>query len=389
MITIWTTNVLLSQFPFPLPSFAQSLLSAAMSYIPDLLSGDSFHPQPTLTLTSSSSSSSTTAITATTTATTALTNVTVDVCGSRFCITPTLFQRVKQLDFYDHLGIPHLHANPDVFEILLQYFLFESLPDVSTLHPHELTELETLAIQLSNNNNINTNNNTNNHNNNTHDNNTNNNTVELLMGHILQAKKYKKSSSGSNSRSMTMTMTMTTSFLRRRRQCYSSLTGKSRKKQRRCTHTEDRDHQEEEEEADEIEYQFAAKPTPVKNNQAVHADDYYFAPPLEPTVSTDTEDLSSSYRDDDNDDDDDDDDDNNKKVGDGTTTAAAAATSSSANPFSETKKKTLILPSKMMTTSTHGTIHAPKIVKNLVKHIPRPLRKTKTHEQWCASEYVL
>ena len=349
-----------------------------MSYIPDLLSGDSFHPQPTLTLTSSSSSSSTTAITATTTATTALTNVTVDVCGSRFCITPTLFQRVKQLDFYDHLGIPHLHANPDVFEILLQYFLFESLPDVSSLHPHELTELETLAIQLSNHNNTHDNNNTNN----------NNNTVELLMGHILQAKKYKKSSSGSNSRSMTMTMTMTmtTSFLRRRRQCYSSLTGKSRKKQRRCTHTEDRDHQEEEEEADEIEYQFAAKPTPVKNNQAVHADDYYFAPPLEPTVSTDTEDLSSSYRDDDNDDDDDDD--NNKKVGDGTTAAAAVA-AGSANIFSETKKKTLILPSKMMTTSTHGTIHAPKIVKNLVKHIPRPLRKTKTHEQWCASEYVL
>jgi hypothetical protein len=72
----------------------------------------------------------------------------VDVSGSRFCIAPALFKKVKNLPWYEHRGVPHLNSNPDVFETLLQYFLFGSLPDISAMARHELTELQGLAPTL-------------------------------------------------------------------------------------------------------------------------------------------------------------------------------------------------------------------------------------------------
>jgi hypothetical protein len=57
-------------------------------------------------------------------------NVTVVVSGSRFCIVPSLYKKVEKLPWQNHQGVPQLSAtNPDVFEMMLQYFLFGSLPD--------------------------------------------------------------------------------------------------------------------------------------------------------------------------------------------------------------------------------------------------------------------
>ena len=73
-------------------------------------------------------------------------NVTVIVAGSRFCIIPSLWKNVHSLPWLnDDEGFPHLmvpNANPDVFEMLLQYFLFGTLPsDVSKENSKELKEL--------------------------------------------------------------------------------------------------------------------------------------------------------------------------------------------------------------------------------------------------------
>jgi hypothetical protein len=75
-------------------------------------------------------------------------DVTVEVSGSRFCIVPSLFEKVEKLAWYEHRDTLHLNASPDVFEILLQYFLFNSLPDISSLPGHQLSELELFVKPL-------------------------------------------------------------------------------------------------------------------------------------------------------------------------------------------------------------------------------------------------
>jgi hypothetical protein len=75
-------------------------------------------------------------------------NITVVVSGSRFCVVPSLYKKVEKLSWYEKRGIPQLNANPDAFEILLQFFLFGSLPEVLNLADHEAKELKELAEPL-------------------------------------------------------------------------------------------------------------------------------------------------------------------------------------------------------------------------------------------------
>lgn len=77
-------------------------------------------------------------------------SVIVEVCASRFNIMPSLFKKVEGLAWFEHRGVRHLNSSPDVFENLLQYFLFGSLPDVSALPDHEVVELCNLATSLKN-----------------------------------------------------------------------------------------------------------------------------------------------------------------------------------------------------------------------------------------------
>jgi hypothetical protein len=75
-------------------------------------------------------------------------NVTVAVSGSRFCIVPSLWSKVEKLEWNHHQEVPQLSANPDVFEMLLQYLLFGILPDVANLIENQVSELQALASPL-------------------------------------------------------------------------------------------------------------------------------------------------------------------------------------------------------------------------------------------------
>lgn len=102
-------------------------------------------------------------------------NVIVEVNGSRFCIVPTLFRRVENLNWVQSNnnsnssiwnsnngvgggtgggggggGVMKLDAkcHPDVFEMVLKFFLFNSLPDMSKLSNRKATELIALASPL-------------------------------------------------------------------------------------------------------------------------------------------------------------------------------------------------------------------------------------------------
>ena len=73
-------------------------------------------------------------------------NITVVVSGSRFCIIPSLFRKVERLPWFDILDVPHLNAHPDAFEVLLQYFLFDCLPDMSLLQDHKSELLDLVSV---------------------------------------------------------------------------------------------------------------------------------------------------------------------------------------------------------------------------------------------------
>jgi len=66
-------------------------------------------------------------------------NITVEVSGSRFCIIPSLFKHIEKLNWkkqrVDYQGNTtlKLNANPDVFESVLQFFLYGKLPDPKSL----------------------------------------------------------------------------------------------------------------------------------------------------------------------------------------------------------------------------------------------------------------
>lgn len=73
-------------------------------------------------------------------------NITVVVSGSRFCIIPSLFRKVEKLPWTDILDVPHLNAHPDAFEVLLQYFLFNTLPDMSRLQKQRKELLQLVSV---------------------------------------------------------------------------------------------------------------------------------------------------------------------------------------------------------------------------------------------------
>lgn len=67
-------------------------------------------------------------------------NITVEVSGSRFCIVPSLFKHIENLNWKKHKSRSRhstttlkLNANPDVFESVLQFFLSSKLPDPNSL----------------------------------------------------------------------------------------------------------------------------------------------------------------------------------------------------------------------------------------------------------------
>eukprot|EP00980_Cylindrotheca_fusiformis_P027956 scaffold22574_cov125-Cylindrotheca_fusiformis.AAC.9 len=55
-------------------------------------------------------------------------DITVFVSERTFCIVPSLFRKVKGLAWYDMGGVPHLDESADLFEMILQFFLFGCLP---------------------------------------------------------------------------------------------------------------------------------------------------------------------------------------------------------------------------------------------------------------------
>lgn len=167
-------------------------------------------------------------------------DVTVEISGSRFCIVPSLFKKVEKLAWYEHRDTLHLNASPDVFEILLQYFLFDSLPDISSLPGHELSELELLVKPLSK--------------------------ADSLVEHI---KKGRTASKGSTSTSFLLRSLPTLNW------------GKSRKKQRNGDH--------EVSVQEETVYSFAISPT----NPEVQAEEV--PPILEPTYSTESDNTSQAH----------------------------------------------------------------------------------------------
>lgn len=75
-------------------------------------------------------------------------NVTVEVSGSSFCIIPSLFKHIEQLNWKRNGETLRLNADPDVFEMILQYFMFSSLPDFNALSHRKATELLQLISPL-------------------------------------------------------------------------------------------------------------------------------------------------------------------------------------------------------------------------------------------------
>ncbi|KAG7360674.1 hypothetical protein IV203_035773 [Nitzschia inconspicua] len=75
-------------------------------------------------------------------------NVTVEVSGSRFCIIPSLFKHIETLHWKRNGDTLRLNADPDVFEMILQYFMFSSLPDYSGLSHLKASELLELIKPL-------------------------------------------------------------------------------------------------------------------------------------------------------------------------------------------------------------------------------------------------
>ena len=170
-------------------------------------------------------------------------SITVNVSGTYFCIAPTIFERVENLAWYEDKGVPSLVANPRVFEMLLQYFLFESLPDVFMLTDEESRELQDLSIPVRG--------------------------IDSLIEHVVTGR------TANNKKRMGKT-----SFLR----LPSLSSSRSRKKQKQ-SHNTKKEGERETLPVQETIYPFAASAA----NATVDVD-YYAPPPLKPAYSQDSED---------------------------------------------------------------------------------------------------
>ena len=83
-------------------------------------------------------------------------DVSVEVNLSRFCINPSLFRRVSSLNWVlvkrsGHSNVVlklDARCHPDVFEMVLKFFLYSTLPEYSELSNRKATELVSLARPL-------------------------------------------------------------------------------------------------------------------------------------------------------------------------------------------------------------------------------------------------
>jgi hypothetical protein len=227
-------------------------------------------------------------------------NVTVIVAGSRFCIVPSLWKKVQSLPWLtDVEGFSQLvHANPDTFELLLQYFLFGSLP--SGLSKFQANDLMEIALPLSG--------------------------VKTLIDHI-------ETSMGAMAEADTKAKSSFLSSFNPRKIMVKKLSDRKLKY------------------IPDTVYPFAAN----KNNATLDVD---YLPNLEATDSTDSEesDLTGSSN-----------------------TASDSSSIVSSNMESNKNKRTLLLK------PSHGSsFFGGMKVLNM-----RSTKRKLTHEEWCASDYVL
>lgn len=77
-------------------------------------------------------------------------DTTVFVSGSSFCMVPSLYQKVEKLRWQKRRGFPHLNANADVFELLLQFLMFGKLPETTGMTARQASELLKMIEPLDN-----------------------------------------------------------------------------------------------------------------------------------------------------------------------------------------------------------------------------------------------
>jgi hypothetical protein len=76
--------------------------------------------------------------------------VNIQVSGASFILNPTVFRQLEKLpwsviNFNDNNVVYSLGTSPDLFEIILNYVLFESLPDIKLLSQSDIEELEPMV----------------------------------------------------------------------------------------------------------------------------------------------------------------------------------------------------------------------------------------------------
>jgi hypothetical protein len=78
-------------------------------------------------------------------------NVTVIVSSSSFCIVPSLFEKVEKLKWQQKKeGSRYLNANADAFEVLLQFLMFQKLPQTTHMTSRLASELIKMTKPLDN-----------------------------------------------------------------------------------------------------------------------------------------------------------------------------------------------------------------------------------------------
>jgi hypothetical protein len=77
-------------------------------------------------------------------------DTTVFVSGSSFRMVPSLYQKVEKLRWQRKRGFPHLNANADVFELLLQFLMFGKLPETTGMTTRQAAELLKMIDPLDN-----------------------------------------------------------------------------------------------------------------------------------------------------------------------------------------------------------------------------------------------
>lgn len=148
-ILLCNTNDL--SIPSPLLANTMSRSRTRTASVPDLLSFDSWDYDAGSTLMSSTTNSFDTGATILSAAPSHdEDDVCIQVSGASFNVNPAIFRQLSKLPWSvdAKTGVYSLGTSPDHFEILLNYILFESLPDKKLLSSSDSEELETMVIIL-------------------------------------------------------------------------------------------------------------------------------------------------------------------------------------------------------------------------------------------------